>query len=253
MRILLTNDDGVDAAGLRALEEALGELGEVWVVAPDRERSGVAHSITFLTPLFAEPVHQGDRQRGWAVQGNPVDCVKLALFELCPFRPDLLVSGINAGLNAGINVLYSGTVAAAIEGAFRGVRSAAISLEADASPDYASAARLSVQVLREHVIDNPHASLFNLNLPTAALGRDSAEVKIAPMGMAAYGDDFIRRQDPKNRTYYWATNDPPPKPESLETDLSLLEQGQIVLTPLQYNLTNQAAMESMRSDLQHGL
>lgn len=113
MQILLTNDDGIYAPGLAAMEQALKKLGDVCVVAPAVEQSGVGHSITFLSPLMAKEVFDGDRRRGFAVEGSPADCVKLALSEFCPRRPELIVSGINGGLNLGINVLYSGTVAAA--------------------------------------------------------------------------------------------------------------------------------------------
>ena len=130
MRILLTNDDGVYAPGLRALRTALRTLGEVTVVAPVGEQSAVGHSITLLTPLVVQEVlDEEQRPMGWAVEGRPADCVKLALLELLPQRPDVIVSGLNAGSNAGINVLYSGTVAAAIEGAFFHCVSIAVSLE----------------------------------------------------------------------------------------------------------------------------
>ena len=130
MQILLTNDDGIYAPGLAAMERALGRLGDVCVVAPAVEQSGVGHSITFLSPLMAKEVFDGERRRGWAVEGSPADCIKLALSEFCP-RPDLVISGINGGLNLGINVLYSGTVAGATEGAVFGIPSIAVSLEYD--------------------------------------------------------------------------------------------------------------------------
>src|SRR6266849_4969150 len=130
VRILLTNDDGVYAPGLRAMRAELKKLGEVIVVAPATEQSAVGHSITLLTPLLVQEVVDDQSQfMGWAVEGRPADCIKLALLELLPEPPDLVVSGLNAGSNAGINILYSGTVAAAIEGAFFGVTSIAISLE----------------------------------------------------------------------------------------------------------------------------
>src|SRR5262245_19267217 len=130
VRILLTNDDGVYAPGLRALRAELQKLGDVTVVAPVGEQSAVGHSITLLTPLIVQEVldEQG-APMGWAVEGRPADCVKLALLELLPEPPDVVVSGLNAGSNAGINVLYSGTVAAAIEGAFFRIPSIAVSLE----------------------------------------------------------------------------------------------------------------------------
>src|SRR3954469_8758269 len=121
MQILLTNDDGIYAPGLAAMERALQRMGNVNVVAPAVEQSGVGHSITFLSPLMAKEVFDGDRRRGWAVEGSPADCVKLAVSEFCR-EPDLIVSGINGGLNLGINVLYSGTVAGATEGAVFGIK-----------------------------------------------------------------------------------------------------------------------------------
>src|SRR5438094_1515421 len=129
MRILLTNDDGVYAPGLRAIRKELQKLGDVTVVAPVGEQSAVGHSITLLTPLLVQEVLDERQQpMGWAVEGRPADCVKLALMELLPEKPELIVSGLNAGSNAGINVLYSGTVAAAIEGAFLQLPSIAVSL-----------------------------------------------------------------------------------------------------------------------------
>ena len=130
MRILLTNDDGIYAPGLRALRKALLPLGEVTVVAPATEQSAAGHSVTLLTPLIVQEVRdEENRFLGWAVEGKPADCVKVALLELLAEPPDLVVSGLNAGSNAGINVLYSGTVAAAIEGAFFRVTSIACSQE----------------------------------------------------------------------------------------------------------------------------
>src|SRR5687767_5414166 len=131
MRILLTNDDGIYAPGLRALRQELKHLGDVTVVAPATEQSAAGHSVTLVTPLLVTDVYEDDGTTliGWAVEGRPADCVKLALLELLPAPPDLIVSGLNAGSNAGINVLYSGTVAAAIEGAFFRCTSVAVSLE----------------------------------------------------------------------------------------------------------------------------
>jgi len=140
MLVLLTNDDGIFAPGLAAMERVLRTFADVCVVAPSTEQSGVGHAITFLTPLTAKEVFAGETARGWAVDGSPADAVKLGISEFSPRRPDLVVSGINSGLNAGINVLYSGTVAAAIEGAFFGITSIAVSLEWDDHADYDRAA-----------------------------------------------------------------------------------------------------------------
>ncbi|MCA9148264.1 MAG: 5'/3'-nucleotidase SurE [Planctomycetales bacterium] len=246
MQILLTNDDGIYAPGLAALERELRQLGDVSVVAPATEQSGVGHSITFLNPLVAKEVFAGERRRGWAVEGSPADCVKLGVFELCPQRPDIVVSGINGGLNAGINVLYSGTVAAAIEGAFFGITSVAVSLEYDEHAKFDRAARMARSVI-EQILAHPDANnrLYNLNFPTAAMDQPKG-IKVVPMGVARYGEHFIKRQDPKGRNYYWATNDPPPKHEGHDTDLTALAEGFASLTPLHYNLTEPAMLHRMR-------
>lgn len=247
MQILLTNDDGIHAPGLAAMERELRHLGEVTVVAPATEQSGVGHSVTFLSPLICTEVFDGARRRGWAVEGSPADCVKIGVFEFCRRRPVLVVSGINGGLNAGINVLYSGTVAAAIEGAFFGITSVAVSLEADGRPrleQAAATARSIIEQILRQKDDQPQ--LYNLNLPTAAFERPRAEVRVVPMGVARYGEHFIKRQDPKGRDYYWATGDPPPEPTDQPTDLSELAAGHITLTPLQFDMTKWPVLEAMR-------
>src|SRR5579863_9615500 len=166
MRILLTNDDGIYAPGLRALRAELKKLGEVIVVAPAGEQSAVGHSITLLTPLLIQEVlDENNKPMGWAVEGKPADCVKLALLELLKEPPDLVISGLNAGSNAGINVLYSGTVAAAVEGAFFRKTSIAISLEyTKPKPlDFPRAAKLAFNVIAQ-LLDHPlpAGSLFNV-------------------------------------------------------------------------------------------
>src|SRR5437588_1517512 len=174
MRILLTNDDGIYAPGLRALRPELLKLGEVLVVAPAGEQSAVGHSITLLTPLIVQEVlDEQQRPMGWAVEGRPADCVKLALLELLPLPPDLIVSGLNAGANAGINVLYSGTVAAAIEGAFFRRTSIACSLEyRKVKPlDFTQAAAHARQVIAQIMAHRPaEGSLFNINIPALERG-----------------------------------------------------------------------------------
>ena len=245
MLILLTNDDGIYAPGLQALEAELRAIGEVIVVAPATEQSGVGHSITFLQPLVAKKVFEGERLRGWAVEGSPADSVKIGIFEFCPRRPDLVVSGINGGLNAGINVLYSGTVAAAIEGAFFGITSIACSLEFNEHAQYDKAARISRGIIEQILkLKGPEPQLYNLNIPTVACDR-AAGVRVVPMGVSRYGEHYVKRVDPRGRPYFWATNEPPPQREGHETDLTALTKGYITLTPLQYNMTRQAVLSEM--------
>lgn len=255
MLILLTNDDGIYAPGLAAMERELRRLGEVVVVAPATEQSGVGHSITFLTPLMAKETvfgeYMGERRRGWAVEGSPADCVKLAMAKFCPREPDLVVSGINGGLNVGINVLYSGTVAAATEGALFGTPSIAVSLEYDDDARFGRAAQMSVrvieQLLQQRAFDNH--KLYNLNMSTVATERpvdDPPELHIVPMGVARWPAEFEERIDPKGRRYYWAAGTPPAEfPE--ETDLNAIQQGHVTLTPLTIDRTKWQQFTEMRT------
>ena len=252
MRILLTNDDGVYAPGLAALRGSLGELGDVTMIAPATEQSGVGHSITFLEPLVCKQIFEGDRLLGTAVEGSPADCVKLGVSELLDEPVDVVVSGINGGLNAGINVLYSGTVAAAIEGAFFRLNSFAVSLEYDPHADFATAAKIAVPLIRQILAKKDSLpQLYNINIPTAAVELLKAgglpEVHVVPMGVERYGEHYIRRQDPKGRDYYWATNDPPPRRTDHPTDLTMLFDGHVTVTPLMFDLTEGRALANMQS------
>ncbi len=245
MLILLTNDDGINAPGLVSLQRQLSRLGEVCVVAPATEQSGVGHSITYRTPLIVEEVYHGESRWGWAVEGSPADCVKIGIHELCPRRPDLVVSGINGGLNAGINVLYSGTVAAAIEGAFFGITSVAVSLEYDEHAAFDRAARLA-RVVIEQVLEKkePGPQLYNLNIPTKALD-GAPSVRTVPMDVQRYDDKYEKRSDPWGRDYYWLTGVLKLPAAEHETDLLALAKGHVSLTPLDYNMTREAVLSAM--------
>ncbi len=249
MRILLTNDDGVYAPGLRALRTELLKLGEVTVVAPATEQSAVGHSITLLTPLLVQEVHDDEeRFMGWAVEGRPADCVKLALLELLPDPPDVVVSGLNAGSNAGINVLYSGTVAAAIEAAFFRRVSIAVSLEyTKPKPlDFPRASELARRVVEQIMAHKPAAgSLFNVNIPSPERGPVRG-IRTLPQNVAPYVETYDRRRDPRGRIYFWSNPGfccPEPHPD---TDVTALEEGYVTVTPLQFDLTHADMLRQMR-------
>ncbi len=258
MLILLTNDDGIYAPGLAALQRELAKLGEVVVVAPSTEQSGVGHAITYLTPLIVKEVFQNERMAGghpvpmvdderwgWAVEGSPADCVKIGVAEFCSRPPDLVVSGINAGLNAGINVLYSGTVAAAIEGAFFGITSVAVSLQYERHFQFEKAAGLARQIIEQVLAaKGPDPQLYNINIPTAALSGEP-QVFAVPMNVTRYGDRFEKRHDPFGRPYYWLSGGRAPLLAEHETDLSAIAQGQITITPLDFNMTKQTVLAEM--------
>jgi 5'-nucleotidase len=244
--ILLTNDDGVYAPGLAAMQRQLQILGDVYLVAPATEQSGVGHAITYLTPLIVKEVFHGEQRWGWAVDGSPADCVKIGVTELCPRKPDLVVSGINGGQNAGINVLYSGTVAAAIEGAFFGITSVAVSLEFDEHANFDKAAQLARMII-EQIIQNEEGQpeLYNLNIPTAATD-GTPSVSVAPMDVTQYIDKYEKRFDPWGRDYYWVTGGPPKGKGGAETDLSALAEGNIALTPLDFDMTKRSTLKQMQ-------
>lgn len=248
MRILLTNDDGVFAPGLRALRKELMKLGEVHVVAPILEQSGVGHSITILSPLVSKPIEDDDgKVLGLGIDGSPADCVKLAIYELLDRPPDLIVSGINSGANAGINVLYSGTVAAAIEGAFFHITSIAVSLEMSDRFDYPHAAKQALDVIRKILANNPpKGSLFNVNLPSHGRGEPKG-IKVVPMGVGQHGEGFEERRDPRGRTYYWLTYRPPFGLEGEESDVTALADNYVTVTPLHFDLTRYDQLESVRA------
>jgi 5'-nucleotidase len=248
VRILLTNDDGVYAAGLRALHKELTKIGDVTVIAPALEQSGVGHSITLLDPLIVKTVDDVDgSQLGLSIEGSPADCVKLAVYELLDRPPDLIVSGINHGANAGINVLYSGTVAAAIEGAFFEITSIAVSLEFSEHFDFPYAARHARTVIETILANKPKAgSLFNVNIPSAARGEPRG-IKVVPMGVGRHGEGFEKRRDPRGRTYYWMTYAPPYRLEREQSDVIALADGHITVTPLHFDMTRHEQLDEVKS------
>jgi 5'-nucleotidase len=267
MRFLVTNDDGVYAPGLDALIGALSPLGEVIVVAPDRERSATAHAITLHKPLRVEKVSRNGAFYGYAASGTPVDCVKLAMVSLLDEPPDFVVAGINPGTNVGTNAIYSGTVAAAVEGAMNGVTSIAISVDSasaapDDEPDYTAAAEFAARFIRSLVANEcPRGMLFSINVPDVP--RDQIRgVRITRQGRLTFREQFHERTDPQRRRYYWlggelseldeadaasgdtASGDQASGPS---TDSMAVRDGYISVTPIHYDLTDYAAIERVRS------
>jgi 5'-nucleotidase len=232
--ILVTNDDGVTAPGIRAVSERLRDLGEVVVAAPDRERSAASHSISLDRPLRVDEVEAGV----YAIDGTPVDCVYLALLHLVPRRPALVVSGINNGFNLGSDVFYSGTVAGAVEGALRGVPALAVSLERRRPQDFSHAAgfahALAAELVRRGSGALPDASLLSVNVPAGPI----RGYRITFLGRRVYRDQVDVRQDLRGRSYYWIGG-----PEENATDLpgsdcSAVRGGLASVTPLGLDLTH---------------
>ncbi len=247
MRILLTNDDGVHAPGIRALHHVLARLGEVMIVAPASEQSAVGHSITLMNPLLVREVHEEGKRIGYAVEGKPADCVKLGLVQLMPEPPDLVVSGINAGSNAGINVLYSGTVAAAIEGAFFDVTSIAVSLTQPEDTHYEQAAEIAACVIRQILDQKPtKGELFNINIPELSKGTPIG-IRVARQSLSCYRESYEARRDPRGRLYYWLLADPLLADDDLSADMTALSHRYVTVTPLHFDLTDRVRLERMKS------
>lgn len=246
MNILLVNDDGIYAPGLRAMRDALVRLGEVQVVAPLVEQSGVGHSITYLHPLMVKEIRQSGEHYGWGVDGSPADCVKMGVLEFCPHKPDLIVSGINSGANVGINVLYSGTVAGAIEGAFFGVTSIAVSLSQRTPPDYERTAEQTVRLITQLLERSPRPGmLWNVNFPNTT-PEGPRGVKLASMGVRRHTETIEKRKDPRGRPYYWSGLDPLKSHELTPgSDVKELIDGFITLTPLHFDLTETTVLREL--------
>lgn len=243
MKILLSNDDGILAPGLAAMHAVLTRFGEVVVVAPESPQSAAGHGITVTMPLIVNRVHVQEKFYGYSVGGRPADCVKLAIRELTGGLPDLVVSGINAGANVGINVIYSGTVAAAVEGAFFALPAIAFSQQVGEEMDFDVSADLAGRVLDRLIKSGGLAPgrLLNVNFPRRGPDhRGPLGVRVVEQSTAVMRDIFEKRQDPRGRTYYWIATPDSPIPESLETDATALEAGYITITPLQFNLTHRA-------------
>jgi 5'-nucleotidase len=251
MNILITNDDGIHAPGLTALFQELRSLGEVTVVAPDSEQSAVGHAISLSQPLRVRQVSLDGGVPGWSVNGFPADCVKIALAELLPELPDLVVSGINLGPNVGINVLYSGTVSAATEASILGVRALAFSLNTYKKADFVRAAHLARQVLAR-LLEWPGWTpevCLNVNLPD--LPPDQVRgLKFTRQDVGPLVEHFERRVDPRERIYYWLAEINDRQTPDLSTDFGALGAGYVSITPIHHDLTHYPSLEDLisRSD-----
>ncbi|SJZ53672.1 5'-nucleotidase /3'-nucleotidase /exopolyphosphatase [Trichlorobacter thiogenes] len=243
MNILVTNDDGIGAAGIKALAEALTELGTVTVVAPDRERSAAGHSLTLHSPLRVFEL----RDRWFAVDGTPTDCVNMGIHSLLEAPPDLVVSGINHGGNMGDDITYSGTVAAAMEANLMGIPALAVSLATFGPTEhFPDAAKVAVQVARMLIQQGLPADTFlNLNVPNLPFSEIKAPL-ITRQGKRSFVGKIVDKTDPRGRKYYWIGSEEPSFLDDEGTDFNAVGKGHSSLTPLHLDLTNHRAMEALK-------
>ncbi len=246
MRILLTNDDGIHAPGLFALYQALRSEHDLFVVAPESEMSAVGHAITLSSPIRVKKIRKKGLDFGYAVQGTPADCVKIAVQELLHVLPDLVLSGINLGANVGVNILYSGTVSAATEGAFLGIRSAAISLDTVKDPDFNFAARFSKELIRFLIqAELQDGVALNVNIP-ALPPEEIQGVSITRQGTSRFIERFERRTDPRGNRYYWLAGEKFIENGNRENDSVALKNQRITITPIHYDLTAERELERLK-------
>lgn len=239
MNIMVTNDDGINAAGIRALAEAMAELGTVTVIAPDRERSAVGHSLTLHSPLRIFELHKG----WYAVDGTPTDCVNMGVHNMLPIIPDLVVSGINHGANLGDDITYSGTVAAAMEAYLMGIPAIAFSLATFVpSNNFRDAARIAVQVARQVIANGlPTDTFLNVNIPDYPGDRILPPL-ITRQGKRSFTGKIIDKTDPRGRKYFWVGSENPQYQDDSGTDFHAINRGHVSVTPLHLDLTNHKSL-----------
>jgi len=243
MRILITNDDGIQSPGIAALARALSAIGEVWIVAPDRERTAVAHAVTLHKPLRLHRI----AARTFAVNGTPVDCVNLALLKIMPKPPSIVVSGINKGVNLGDDVMYSGTVSAAMEGTVLGVPSVAVSQEGKHLFRFAVGATFAARIVRL-VLDRglPEETLLNVNIPDRPR-RAVKGARITCLSRRRFDNPIIEKLDPHGRKYYWIAGDRVSWSRSKEADHEAIEEGLVSITPIRLDSTHHGVLDRFRA------
>ncbi|HUI29996.1 MAG TPA: 5'/3'-nucleotidase SurE [Candidatus Acidoferrales bacterium] len=247
-QILISNDDGIDAPGLYVLAKRLKQFADVAVVAPSIQQSAVGHAITVRTPLRAHEFRRDGKLFGYAVDGTPADCIKLAIRSLIKPKPDLIISGINDGLNTAVNVIYSGTVSAATEGTILGIPSIAVSIEYTQKPDFEPAAKVASAIAKyilKHGI--PKDTILNINVPSIPAKRIKG-IKFTRQGRSRWDDKFYLRKDPKNRDYYWLAGDMRILDHDENVDQVALRSGFVSVTPIHFDLTHHKFLEKMQKE-----
>lgn len=246
MKILVSNDDGYMAEGIRALAEALTDLGEITVVAPDRNRSGASNSLTLENPLRLDKMNEGI----YRVDGTPTDCVHLAITGLLEEEPDMVVSGINAGANLGDDVLYSGTVAAAMEGRFLGLPAIAISLNGHTATHFETAAWVAKKLVKHlQTTSLPADTILNVNVPDLPIDEITG-FETTRLGHRHKADPVIKEFDPRGREMYWVGPAGEEQDAGPGTDFNAIRRGAVSVTPLHIDLTAYKAIDGVAAWLE---
>ena len=245
MKILVTNDDGIYSSGIFALWDVAKEFGDVNVIAPINEKSAVSHGITISKPISVKKIEREDGFKGLAVSGTPADCVKIGIKSLLSFNPDLILSGINIGSNLGNNIIYSGTVAAALEGATLNIPSIAISIDSF-KPRNFSTSKIVVRKIINFIENNnmPSGTILNINVPDCE-PNDLKGYKITVQGNQYFNDNFEKRTDPRGRDYYWMTGQIIDNDKELRYDGFAVSNGYASITPIHFMITNTSVFDEL--------
>ncbi len=254
MKILISNDDGIAANGIRVLTKALAEEHDVYVIAPDRERSAAGHSLTLHTPLRVEELETiNGAKRTWVTTGTPGDCVKIGINAILrdDEEPDIVISGINHGPNLGADILYSGTVSCAMEGAMMGIPSIAVSL-ASMQTDYDdfkyTGTFINGLLKKLKDFQFPPKTILNVNVPALDV-EDIAGVAITELGRKMFTDNYEKRIDPRGKVYYWMAGELISEPEDANTDIAAVRNNKISITPVTYEMTRRSTMADLNNIL----
>jgi 5'-nucleotidase len=245
LKILVTNDDGIDSPGIFALKKEIEKLGETVVVAPDKERSTIGHALTLTHPLRITRVVLPDGDTGFAIDGTPSDCVILAMEEIVGEKLALVVSGINKGANLGNDITYSGTVSAAMEGTIFGIPSIAVSLAARENCRFEYAAKVARQIAKM-VLEKglPKNTLLNINVPNIPEGEITG-IEITRQGTSVYEGRVVKRKDPNGRDYFWIDGEPIGDLGE-GVDFTAIRENKVSITPLHLDMTNYAMLDILR-------
>lgn len=254
LKILISNDDGIHATGIQTLISRLAPHYEVYVAAPDRERSATGHALTLHKPIRVEEIDMTfPVAKAFAISGTPSDCVKLALNALLlDVKIDILISGINHGPNLGSDVIYSGTVSAALEGAIHGIPSVAVSLVNgfERMADFSHSADFILQFLPTAMkVGIPAKSILNINIPAVSI-HHFAGIKISELGTRMYTNSYEKRIDPRGGIYYWLAGEAVDSGESKESDVEAIRNNMVAISPVHYNLTNYNALTLLKEKLE---
>lgn len=246
-KILITNDDGVFAKGIQSLIEALKDHYDITVVAPDRERSAIGHSLTFFYPLRVQKLEYSENLKIYSSDGTPSDCVLLGIYDLMEEKPDLIVSGINHGANMGQDITYSGTVSAAMEGTIHKISSIAVSLAAFENLDFTYAAKFTKKLV-DYIINKklPQQSFLNVNVPNVPEDHINGYF-ITKQGVSIYDQKLLKRMDPRGIEYYWLSGDYPSGVIEPGTDFEAVYKNKMVsITPIHLDMTNVGLIDELK-------